>query len=127
MESGRSLRRSAFELTLTSLIVLFQELALIRWMSAEVRVLAYFPNIVLIAAFLGLGIGTMRAGKPLRLWLWPVSLVILVGATLVMHRIAFTSRTATEFLWLLYVDIPNAPIVHDVRPPIVIAFVLVAI
>ncbi len=127
MESARSLRRSAFDLTLTSFIVLFQELALIRWMSAEVRVLAYFPNIVLISAFLGLGIGTMRAGRRLHLWLWPVSLGILVLTTLFMHRIAFTSRNATEYLWLLYVDIPGAPIVYDVRPPIVIAFVLTAI
>src|SRR5437762_5020645 len=103
MEMTRSLRRSAFELVLTSCIVLFQELALIRWIGAQVRVLAYFPNIVLISAFLGLGIGTMRAGKKLHLWLWPVSLVVLTAATLLMHRIAFTSRTISEFLWLLYV------------------------
>src|SRR2546426_8592575 len=111
------LRRAAIELTLTSFIVLFQELALIRWMSAEVRVLAYFPNIVLISAFLGLGIGTMRAGKRMRLWLWPVSLLVLVGVTLLMHGIAFTSRSTSEFLWLLYNDIPDAPVVTDVRPP----------
>lgn len=123
----RSLRRSAAELTLASFIVLFQELTLIRWMSAEVRVLAYFPNIVLISAFLGLGIGTMRAGRAIRLWLWPASLVVLATATLVMHRIAFTSRMTSEYLWLLYFDIPNAPVVHDVRPPIVIAFILSAL
>jgi hypothetical protein len=121
---GRSLKKAAFDLTLTSFIVLFQELALIRWMGIEVRVLAYFPNIVLIGAFLGLGIGTMRAGKPLRLWLWPASLLLLVAASLLMHGIAFTSRSASEFLWLLYNDIPNAPIVHDVRPPMLIAFLL---
>ena len=85
LPEGRSLKRAAIDLTLTSFIVLFQELALIRWMGGQVRVLAYFPNIVLISAFLGLGIGTMRAGKPLRLWLWPVSLLILVAAALLMH------------------------------------------
>src|SRR6266550_145112 len=96
-------------------------------MSGEVRVLAYFPNIVLISAFLGLGVGTMRAGKRLRLWLWPVSLLVLVGVTLLMHGIAFTSRSTSEFLWLLYNDIPDAPVVTDVRPPMIIAFVLTAI
>src|SRR5690349_11125267 len=96
-----TLRKAAFELTLTSFIVLFQELALIRWASSEVRVLAYFPNVVLISAFLGLGIGTMRAGKPLRLWLWPGSLALLVATTLAMHQVAFTSEGASEFLWLL--------------------------
>ena len=127
MVSKQSLRRAALELTLTSFIVLFQELALIRWLSAEVRVLAYFPNVVLISAFLGLGIGTMRAGKRLRLWIWPASLVVVVAATLVMHGIAFAGRGVSEFLWLFYADIPNAAIVHDVRPPIVIAFILTAI
>jgi len=127
MASSLSLRRAALELTLTSFIVLFQELALIRWLSAEVRVLAYFPNVVLISAFLGLGIGTMRAGKPLRLWLWPASLAILVAASLMMHRIAFTNQNVSEYLWLLYVDIPKAPVVYDVKLPMVIAFVLTAI
>ena len=124
METPRSLRRSSTELTLASFVVLFQELTLIRWMSTEVRVLAYFPNIVLISAFLGLGIGTMRAGKKSLLWLWPLSLVVLVAVTLAMHQIAFTNRQASEYLWLLYFDIPNPPIVHDVRPPIIIAFLL---
>jgi hypothetical protein len=32
-------------------VVLFQELALIRWLPAQVRVLAYFPNLILIARF----------------------------------------------------------------------------
>ncbi len=127
METSDGLRRAAIELTLTSFIVLFQELTLIRWMSTEVRVLAYFPNIVLISAFLGLGIGTMRAGRKPIMWLWPVSLVVLVAATLGMHQIAFTNRHASEFLWLLYFDIPNPTVVRDVRPPIIIAFLLTAI
>jgi len=127
MQSTFSLRRSGIELTLTSFIVLFQELTLIRWMGSEVRVLAYFPNVILISAFLGLGIGSMRAGKRSLLWLWPLTVALLIAATLVMNRIAFTGRSATEHLWLLYYDIPNAPIVNDVRPPIVIAFTLTAI
>jgi spermidine synthase len=127
LPEGRSLKKAAFDLTLTSFVVLFQELALIRWMGGQVRVLAYFPNIVLISAFLGLGIGTMRAGKTLRLWIWPVSLMVLVAAALLMHGIAWTSRSTSEFLWLLYNDIPDAPVVHDVRPPMLIAFLLTAV
>jgi SAM-dependent methyltransferase len=123
----RSRRGATIELALTSFVVLFQELTLIRWMSSEVRVLAYFPNIVLISAFLGLGIGTMRAGRKPMMWLWPVSLATLVAAVAIMHRIAFTSRTATEWLWLLYYDLTNPPVINDVRPPIIIAFVLTPI
>src|SRR5438045_2613070 len=119
-------RPSTAGLTLfaTSFIVLFQELALIRWLGAEVRVLAYFPNVVLISAFLGLGVGAMRAGRRSLLWLWPASVAVVVAATLILRNIAFTTRSVSEHLWLLYYDIPNAPVVNDVRPPIVIAFIL---
>ena len=37
--------------------ILALELALIRWASGQVRVLAYFNNLILIAAFLGMGLG----------------------------------------------------------------------
>ena len=39
------------ELVAASFVVLFQELALIRWLPSQVRVTAYFPNLILIAAF----------------------------------------------------------------------------
>jgi SAM-dependent methyltransferase len=121
------LRRAGLELVAASFVVLFQELALIRWIGGEVRVLAYFPNVVLISAFLGLGAGALRAGKRSLLWLWPVSIAVITIATLAMARVAFTNRSPSEHLWLLYLDIPNAPVVHDVRPPIVIAFILSAL
>ena len=57
-----SVRREGWELLAASFVVLFQELALIRWLPVEVRVAAYFPNLILIGAFLGLGIGALRAG-----------------------------------------------------------------
>ena len=41
----------------TTFGILALELALIRWTSAQVRVFAYINNIVLIAAFLGMGVG----------------------------------------------------------------------
>ena len=47
-------------LFLTSLLGLFVELALIRWIPNTVHVVAFFANLVLIAAFLGLGIGMAR-------------------------------------------------------------------
>jgi len=47
-------------LFLSSLVGLFVELALIRWIPNTVHVVAFFANLVLIAAFLGLGIGMAR-------------------------------------------------------------------
>jgi hypothetical protein len=53
-------RGSGRLLFLTSLVGLFVELALIRWIPNTVHVVAFFANLVLIAAFLGLGIGMAR-------------------------------------------------------------------
>jgi len=44
-------------LILSSVLSLFLELMLIRWISSEVRIFAYFKNFVLIACFLGFGVG----------------------------------------------------------------------
>ena len=47
----------AFAIGVTTFGILALELALIRWTSSQIRVFAYFNNIVLICAFLGLGLG----------------------------------------------------------------------
>lgn len=117
--------RIAAELAVASLVVLFQELTLIRWMAGQVRVLAYFPNLILIGAFLGLGIGCLLAGRRSLLWAWPICLLALTGATYATSGIAFTQRSPTEHLWLLYYDLPRqAPVVAGIRLPIIVSFVL---
>lgn len=49
--------RPALQIGLTTFGILALELALIRWTSGQVRAFAYINNIVLITAFLGLGLG----------------------------------------------------------------------
>jgi SAM-dependent methyltransferase len=122
----RDLRRAGIILFATSFVVLFQELALIRWIGAEVRVLAYFPNVVLISAFLGLGIGSLLARRaPSMIVLWPPLLLIAVAVAFGISRIAFTQQAVSEHLWLLYYDLPkSAPVVHGIRLPILLTFVL---
>ena len=44
-------------LVLSSVLGLFLELLLIRWISSEIRIFAYFKNFVLVACFLGFGLG----------------------------------------------------------------------
>ena len=46
---------------LASFLVLFLEIALIRWMPAYIRLLSYFSNFILLASFLGIGIGCLLA------------------------------------------------------------------
>lgn len=66
-------------LALVSVLGLFLELLMIRWVSSEIRVFAYFKNFVLIAAFLGFGLGfqlSRRRVQPTAL-LFP--LVVITG------------------------------------------------
>lgn len=47
-------RRTGLHIALVTFGILALELALIRWIGTQVRVFAYFNNLVLIATFLGL-------------------------------------------------------------------------
>ncbi|MSP93288.1 MAG: hypothetical protein EXR79_16090 [Myxococcales bacterium] len=61
-------------LLLLSASALFWELAFIRWVPGQVRVVGYFTNLVLLAAFLGLGAGALLSRKPWRLLrFWPMA------------------------------------------------------
>jgi len=122
-----SRRRIGAELCAASFVVLFQELTLIRWLPGQVRVLAYFPNLILLSAFLGLGLGCLISRRRPLLWLWPASLLVVAGASWAMSRVAFTQNSPTEYLWLLYFDLGgSAPVFGDVRLPIIICFLLSA-
>ena len=92
-------------LFLISGLALFFELALIRWIAAEVRLLSYFKNLPLLAAFLGLSLGYafVRKGRDYRptfapLLLVLVLLVLLVGRALSPLGLAYPG-SADEFLW----------------------------
>ena len=50
-----------------SLVSLFFELLLIRWVASEIRVFAYFKSLVLIACFLGFGLGCYLTRKKIYL------------------------------------------------------------
>src|SRR5512145_1661281 len=108
---------------LASFLVLFLEVALIRWMPAYIRLLAYFSNFILLASFLGIGIGCLFAPARARLFGWFPALVTVVVAVVYFFRlevgiqpsgsIYFTSGTSqpvvlvesTTLLPLLFVGV----------------------
>src|SRR6476661_1214894 len=62
-----------------SFLVLFLETAIIRWMPAYVRLLAYFSNFILLATFLGIGLGCLiTARRNLTAW-FPLALVATIA------------------------------------------------
>src|ERR1700694_5556792 len=73
-----------WRLTALSFLMFFVELALIRWTAANNVHLAYITNFVLLASFLGVGVGFLRARSPRDLFRWaPVALAALVAFELV--------------------------------------------
>ncbi len=91
-------------LLLISSLGLFFELAVIRWMSSEVRLLSYFKNLPLLAAFLGLAIGfaLVRKGRDYRSAFAPLLLIVTV-VVIAIGRFASPLPLAypggDEFVW----------------------------
>ena len=71
----------ATRIFLVSFLVLFLEVGLIRWMPAYIRLLGYFSNFILLASFLGIGVGCLLAPARVRLFVWfPLLQAIVVFA-----------------------------------------------
>jgi len=67
---------------LVSVLGLFLEMLIIRWIGTEVRIFAYLQNTILVACFLGLGLGCFTSRRPIRLrqGLVPLALLLLLMA-----------------------------------------------
>src|SRR5271165_3458515 len=55
--------RAYAELFLVSFVILFFELACIRWFGSTVVFLTFFTNLVLMACFLGMAVGCLAASR----------------------------------------------------------------
>ena len=83
-ESGRSIpdhvgpRNRTWAIFLISVLGLFLEMLLIRWMSTEIRILAYLQNTILVVCFLGLGLGCFTSRQPINLRQTLIPLAVLV-------------------------------------------------
>src|SRR5712692_6423429 len=75
--------RAGAELFLISLILLFLELACIRWFPAHVIFLTFFTNTILLASFLGISLACLAARRAQNFLAdTPVLLVIVMAAAL---------------------------------------------
>ena len=74
----------SIRLVLISFLVLFLELALIRWLSAYILYLGYFTNFILLGALLGIGTGSLLAhrGRGLIQWFPPMLFFLIILALL---------------------------------------------
>jgi SAM-dependent methyltransferase len=106
---------------MASFLMLFLELALIRWLGANIVHLSYFSNFVLLGSFLGIGAGFLISRKS---WsIWPLSLPLL--AVLVAGVLTFPvsiQRASSDVIYFTALAVRGPP--AWVALPIV--FVLVA-
>jgi hypothetical protein len=89
-------------LVFASFLMLFTELALIRWIGANNVFVAEATNLVLIASFLGIGIGFLngRGGRDYLRWT-PLTLFVLVGFVLLFPAILHNPGGPTPFVGAL--------------------------
>ncbi len=88
------------ELFLISLLVLFLELACIRWFPSHVLFLTFFTNTVLLAAVLGMSVGCLAAGRRLNFLPWtPLLLVLALGGA---HLVEYERQRYGS-----YIDVGN--------------------
>lgn len=93
-----------FDLFLISFLGLFFEILIIRWLSTEVRLLAYFKNLPLMSCFLGLGIGFALAKRRVNLYTFFPTIfclfsgLILFGSRVQLLRIPYPG-SSEEFIW----------------------------
>ena len=74
------------QIFLVSFTLLFFELLCIRWIPAYVRYLSYFTNFILLASFLGMGLGILAARRP-KFWSPPYPLLVLgLAAVVALNR-----------------------------------------
>jgi hypothetical protein len=99
--AGGTLLPPPLQLFVLSFLMLFVELALIRWSGALVIYLSYFSNFVLLGSFLGIGIGFLRARSRVNLFPWaPVALALLILFVRVFPVVVI--RTGYQILFFGY-------------------------
>ena len=80
MLRGETLLTGRARLIVASALMLFVQLALIRWTGANLVHLSYFSNLILLASFLGIGLGFLRSRTSNDLGRYvPIGLLILVA------------------------------------------------
>jgi hypothetical protein len=122
------LARPSVRLFLVSATVLFAELLLIRWIPANVIYVGFFRNFLLMASFLGIGVGILWGRNPKRIALPIFGPLLLAVTVLVMTgRVSIQLKSPGEIFFGLSENAKAADVNFLVLPALVaLAAVLMA-
>lgn len=92
------------ELILVSFLALFLELSLIRWLPAHIFSIAFFSNSILIASFLGLGLGFLLSHHRRDFFIFfSYALAVSVGLVLLLENVQVAlPPNAQTWIWTYY-------------------------
>jgi len=106
-------------------LMLFVELALIRWLGGNVLYLAYFSNIVLLGSFLGIGLGFLWADRS-KIELLKFTPLALGALIVFVHNVPVTVKSAGGDLIFFGAELkPSGPPRELALPAVFLAVALV--
>lgn len=85
-------------LVLLSFLMLFVELALIRWLGSNVVYLSYFSNFVLLGSFLGIGVGFLRGKSRADLFPWAATALACLVVFVVLFPVTI-DRSGSQLIY----------------------------
>lgn len=94
--------KAEWELLVVSFLALFFEMFLIRFIPSQVRIIGYFTNVVLIASFLGLGVGCLLARHKIRLLNYFPFIFFILLLLVTIFRDAIITGSSREILFINY-------------------------
>lgn len=119
-------RAPVWKIAVLSALILTLELALIRQVPAEVRVISYFTNLLLMAAFFGFGLGCLL--QPVRNLglLLPVGLVGIWGFVAFARGLVIYEEATAVHYWLQYEQVSEQARVVPIAAAAAAAFLTAA-
>ncbi len=108
-------------------LILYLELAFIRYVPAEVKLFSYYTNFVLLAAFLGTGVGLLLKHRVRSLQLaWPLLAAALFGAVFLLRNVVVREPHGGEYLWGIYGTPSPRSVSLGIVPTVLILFALLS-
>ncbi len=107
-ETTESERSVATRLVLSAALMLFVELALIRWLGSNVIHLSYFSNFVLLGSFLGIGAGFLISRKEWSIWPWSLPLLTLLTIGVISFPMSI-QREGSDIIYFTSLQLAGPP------------------